>query len=490
MHRLAALLLASAAALSALETPLVIQSPLSAGLTIVINPTVGVMTVYKVQDGKLNQRGSANFLSDLSLYQRMIYTESDGQAITYLQTGSTNNDPTNGDMVLRVLGSIKSSRAEKAAGVAPLAVRAIAAEKDFWGKEHPYDGVVRAALSVQYLMLVVPSTRTIMVYDTANEQLALVAWHNYGPELYVPQVLTSTPLPSDIMAKLPQDVQADRKKQLQDQLEALTAKAEQGIDTKPSEVWIAAGKQERFVVFDSANAHVMSYEFTSKDLKLLSVRNTEVDMLIPTQYESSPNIQDAYARFKQDKSRQAYLTVNGITDYLAFQVYVESKQSGAGGGGGGGKVSPLQANVDQTTGEISLDFTDRRKLVVYRFAGGESQLQLKSFRDYTVDVGIAMLEAEIRDLNAAKMLYDNTKKLKNPDLQLLTLGSALKLNPPLYKDVEKDSRLVKTLGTLQGYPALIEEATRKAKELDDQHDALLKAIEARRKELADKSKKQ
>src|ERR1043165_8533117 len=197
MHRLAALLLASAAALSALETPLVIQSPLAAGLTIVINPTVGVMTVYRIQDGKLNQRGSANFLSDLSLYQRMIYSEDEGQPITYLQAGSTTNSPAYGDMILKVLGSIKSSRAEAKAGVAPLAVRAQAAEKDFWGKDHPYDGVVRAALSVQYLMLVIPSTHPLMVYDTANEQLNLVAWHNYGPELYVPQVLTSTPLPSD-----------------------------------------------------------------------------------------------------------------------------------------------------------------------------------------------------------------------------------------------------------------------------------------------------
>ena len=484
MYRLTALVLISIAALGALETPLVIQSPLNNELTIVINPSVGTMTMYRIQDGKLNQRGSANFLSDISVYEKMIYTEMDGQAVSYLQTGSTNNNPTNGDMILKVLGGIRSSRAEKTAGVSPLSVRAIAAEREFWGKDQPYDGVVRAALSIQYLMLAVPSKRTVMVYDTASEQLNLVAWHNYGPELYVPQVLTSTPLPSEIMKSLPKDVQEDRQKQLQDQLEALTAKAEQAIDTKPSDVWMAAGKQERFVLFDSANHCVMSYEFTSKDLKLLSVRNTEVDMLIPTNWHSTPEIQAAYDNFKQDKGRQAYLTANGITDYIAFQVYVESKQGGTAAAGAG-KISPLQANVNQNSGEITLDFTDRRKLVVYRFAGGENQLQLMSFRDYTVDTGIAMLEAEIRSRSAATDLYNNVKKLKNPKLQLLTLQSALKLNPYLYHDLEKDKKIVKDLGTMEGYPAMIEEATKKAAELDQQHDALIKAIDAKRKALAE-----
>jgi len=484
MYRLTALILISVAALGALETPLVIQSPLNNELTIVINPSVGTMTMYRIQDGKLNQRGSANFLSDLSVYEKMIYAEVDGLPISYLQTGSANNIPANGDMILKVLGGIRSSRAEKIAGVSPLSVRAIAAEKEFWGKDQPYDGVVRAALSTQYLMLAVPSKRTLMVYDTASENLKLAAWHNYGPELYVPQVLTSTPLPSEIMNSLPREIQEERKKQLQDQLEALTAKAEQAIDTKPSEVWMAAGKQERFVVFDSANHCVMSYEYTTKDLKLLSVRNTEVDMLIPTNWHSSPDIQAAYDAFKQDKARQAYLAANGITDYIAFQVYVESKQSGTAAAGAG-KISPLQANVNQNAGEITLDFTDRRKLVVYRFSGGESLLQLMSFRDYTVDTGIAMLESEIRNRSAATEFYNNVKKLKNPRLQLLTLQSALKLNPYLYHDLEKDKRLVKELGTMEGYPAMIEEATKKAAELDQQREALIKAIEAKRKALAE-----
>ena len=339
MHRFAILCLISLTALTALETPLVLLSPVGSEVTVVINPSVGTMTMYTIQDGKLNQRGSANFLSDLSVYEKRVYTESDGQAITYLQTGSLNNQPANGDMILKVLGGIRSSKAEKDAGIAPLSTRAIAAEKEFWGKEHAYDGVVRAALSQQYLMLAVPCKCTLMVYDTANQQLTLVAWHNYGPELYVPQVLTSTPLPSEIMSKLPQEIQDERKKQIQNQFDALIQKAEQGIETKPSEIWLAAGTQDRFVLFDSANARVMSYEFSAKHLKLLSVRNTEVDMLIPTQWNSEPDIQAAYVNFKQDKGRQAYLLAHGIEDFLAFQVYVDSRQTGAGVG----KMSPLQA---------------------------------------------------------------------------------------------------------------------------------------------------
>lgn len=485
MHRFILLSLLSLTALAALETPLVLLSPVGTEVTVVINPTVGTMTMYTVQDGKLNQRGSANFLSDLSLYEKRVYTEADGQAITYLQTGSLNNLPTNGDMILKVLGGIRSSKAEKEAGVAPLSTRAIAAEKEFWGKERPYDGVVRAALSQQYLMLAVPSKRTLMAYNTANQQLTLAAWHNYGPELYVPQVLTSTPLPSEIMSRLPQEIQDERKQQIQDQLDALIQKAEQGIETKPSEVWLAAGLEDRFVLFDSANARVMSYEVTAKHLKLLSVRNTEVDMLIPTQWNSEPDIQAAYANFKQDKGRQAYLLAHGIEDFLAFQVYVDSRQTSAGAG----KMSPLQANVNQTTGELILDFTDRRKLVVYRFAGGDTQLQLKSFRDYTVDAGIAMLEAEIRDIKAATMLYGDLKKLKNPQLRLLTLQSALTLNPYLYRDLEKDKLLVKDLGDMPGYPAIVETATQQASERDRQQEALKQAIEAKRKEVAEAKNK-
>lgn len=487
MPRFAALLLivVSAAALSALETPLVIQSSQGGDLAVVINPSVGTMTMYRIQDGKLNQRGSANFLSDLSVYEKMIYAEVDGQAISYLQTGSANNVPNNRGMIIDILGKIKSSRAEAAAGVSPLSVRAQTAEKEFWGKDHPYDGVVRAALSVQYLMLVVPAKRTLMVYDTANEELKLVAWRNYGTELYVPQVLTSTPLPSELMSRLPADMQEDRKKALIEQLDALTAKAEQGIEVKPSDVWIAAGRQERFVVFDAANLHVMSYEFTSKDLKLLSVRNTEVDMLMP-KFETSPDIQEVYARFKQDKARAAYLSALGVDDWVAFQVYVETKQSA--NSGGAGKISPLQASVNINSGEITLDFTDQRKLVVYRFAGGDTQLQLRSLRDYTVDVGVAMVEAEIRDLKAAAQLYDNAKKLKNPTLQLLSIQSALKLNPLMYKDLEKDSRLVKVLSEQQSYAGIIEEATKAAAQVEASRTALKAAIDAKRKALEEAKK--
>ena len=55
----------------------------------------------------------------------------------------------------------------------------------FFAENVDYDGEVRAALSDNYLFLVIPSTYTILVYRIANDRFELVNFRNYRPELYL-----------------------------------------------------------------------------------------------------------------------------------------------------------------------------------------------------------------------------------------------------------------------------------------------------------------
>lgn len=482
MSRLIVLLLALAASAQALDTPLVINNTAGTS-TVMVNPSIGSMTLYYIQDGQLNRIASTNFLADMTPLESIVVREMpDGTPVTYLQDGSANNLPTAEQFLVGVLGRLGQTAAEGAAGVKSLLERARAAEKEFWSKDHPYDGVVRAALAQNYMMLAVPSKRTLLVYDVSASSFRLVAWHNYGPELYLPHVYGSNPTPAQILQELPQEVQEARKKELEAQIAALAEQTEQAIDVKPSDLYLVAGAGERFALYDIANTHLMAYEYTGRALQLRGIRNVEVDLLIPTAYRSMPDIAEIYRQWMKDRQRQAFLATLGMEkDLIAFQTYVESKQKIAEGQ----KVSAFQANVIPSTGDLVMDFGDKRKAMVYRFAGGEPTMDLKSLRDYTLDAGIAMLDAEYNTTVAAKEVLAAAKRAHRPRIALLTVKSALAMDPLLYKVVEKDRTLVDKMKGEPDYQAVMEDAIKRATEIEAMREQRKKAAEERRKAAAE-----
>jgi hypothetical protein len=479
MSRLIVLLLVLAAAVPAYEAPLIINN-LSGNSTVIINPSLGSMTLYNIQDGQLTRAASTNFLADM-VPLGVITADVDGQGVTALQTGSANNQPT-AEAFMQVLGKLGTAKAEKEAGLKSLAERARAAEREFWGKEPAYDGVVRAALAQNYLMVAIPAKHALLVYDVTAANFEMVAWHNYGPELYLPHVFGSNPSPAEILQELPADVQEERKKELQAQIEAMTESANQAIALKPSELYIFAGPGERFAVFDLANTHLMAYEYNGRALVLRGIRNVEVDLLIPTAFRSTPDIAEIYKQWTKDRARQGFLASLGMDkDLISFQLYVESKQQTAQSPKAG---SPFQANVVPNTGDLVLDFIDKRKAIVYRFAGGEPTMDLKSLRDYTLDAGIALLDAEYKSTVMASQLLAGAKKANKPRTALLTLISALKLDPTQYRAIEKDKGLVKKVEGEPGYQEMMEDAIKRATDIEKAREERKKEAEERRKKKA------
>ena len=89
MSRLIIILLAMAAALPALDTPLVINNTTGTS-TVILNPAIGSMTLYNIQDGQLTRVASTNFLADLMLPASIITAkEIDGQPVTALPVSYT-----------------------------------------------------------------------------------------------------------------------------------------------------------------------------------------------------------------------------------------------------------------------------------------------------------------------------------------------------------------------------------------------------------------
>ena len=483
MSRLIVLLLTVVTVLPALDTPLVINN-FSGSSTVMVNPSLGSMTLYYIEDGQLNRVASTNFLADMMLPASIITRDLDGQAVSALQDGSPNNTPTTEQFLTGVLGKLGKTKAEADAGVKSLLDRARAAEKEFWAADHPYDGVVRAALAQNYLMLAIPVKRTLLVYDVSASAFKLVAWHNYGPQLYLPHVYGSLPTPADILKELPTEVQDERKKEIEAQIAALDGQGAQPIVTKPSDIYVVAGQGERFAVYDIANTRLMAYEYTGRGLALRGIRNVEVDLLIPTAYRSTPDIAEIYRQWTKDRARQAFLASLGMgKDLISFQVYVESKQKSAASD----KVSSLQANVIVATGDLVLDFADRRKAIVYRFAGGETTMNLKSLRDYTLDTGIALLDAEYNAATYATQLLAQAKKAVKPRTALLTIKSALTLDPTQYRVVEKDKSLVAKVQDEADYKPVMEDAIKRATDIETQREERRKEAEERKKKAkADK----
>jgi|GEM_PF-3229457 len=476
---------AFAVPLSALETPLTLASP-NGVLCATVNPSLGTMTMYRLNGvATLDRVGSANFLNDVAFLERYIVADRGEDVFSALRVGYGLNKPTPEEWLGSVLGALKNTRAAGDAGIMSLEKRARNSELDFWAKENPYDGVVRAALGDAYLMLVIPAKRAVMFYDVQNEGFKLVAVTNFGPLLYLPHVYNSTPTPSELIKQLPSDIQEERRKQMEDQMVAMLEEPGQTIQVKPSDIWVASAVGEKFLVFDIANLQLMSYEYAGKNLVVNAVRNIEVDLMIPSAYKSQPDLQGMYQQFRNGKDNKAFLEGEAINDLIELEAYVQSQQSSNTSGGGASKASSVQPTVIAKTGDLIVDFTDQRKVISYRFGGGNTVIELRSMRDYTLDAGIALIEAEIANRRYGAQFLEQAKKQRNPALAMRLVQSALKMYPPLYQVVEKDSRLVKNISAQPEYAAAIEDAIAKTKAAADAREARIAAAKERREKNAE-----
>ncbi len=467
-----AILLAAAGALTtlpALETSMVLRQAGSngqAGIYVVVEPGLGTMTLYTVEGTSLVKHGSANFLQDVEFYSKFVIGMRGGTAFTALRTGSANCKPSV-DELLAMLPS-KPTEEEVKNGLKSYQERARQAEDAFWAADHPYDGVIRGALGATSLMIVVPCMRAILVYDIQKQDVGpqLAAWRNYAAELYVPQVLASSPTPTELLAQLPADVKAEQKKNIEEAMKALIAGGG-ALTLKPSDPWIGVGTADRYVIIDPPNQHLMTYEYTGRGLRTASSRSMQIDMLIPTSMHSDPS--EAAELTEYAKSRKKQLTAAKIIpDIFYFKALVTQKQVASS------KTSDLQANI--TNDDLMLDFLKLHKLYTYKLQGAGNGLELAAMRDYTLDVGLQLQDSEFQAIVNAQNYFANAKKLfgeHSPTLAFSAFKLALLEYPCLYKDIEKE-------------PALKE--LKKDADFQPTWDAAMKGCEALMKDRADRNK--
>ena len=487
-------LLTCAAALPALETSLVLDGPVSTGQVVTISPSTGVMNLFTVNDsGTSRENQPANFLTMLELLdKRVVNPPQDGNYFSDLRTGSPNCKPTSigQDSLLQKLSNKVSDDDKKKNLKSPLD-RALAAENKFWAADHPFDGTIRAAFNGQYLMIVVPSRHTLMLYEVMGTNFQLKAWRNYGPELIINQSYNTTPTPQEIFQQLPEEV----KQKLKDKDKSAGGDNGGGggadggggggggadggaggpldvAETPKSDPWIAVGTNNDFVLLDIPNKVIATYEFTGANLVLDSVRNITYDLGIPTSFASQPDDQQALQTFlSQTKGAKEFMARNGITtDREGLEALVAA---GSAQGTGGGDKSGLQGSMD---GEyVVLDFTAEHKLLCYAING---PLRMVSARDYTVDVALSLLDKLIDEkAEAHQFIADAKKNFHSHDLALRLLRSALSHDATQVDDVEKDTRLKGELSKEPDWVQIMTDAHKRADEIKAKQEAMQKAAQ-------------
>ncbi len=429
--------------LDATETPLLIPGE-GTNYAAQISPSQGSITMFSVEDTRLIRKGSANFFADQELYSKWVIATINSAPWSLLRTGSDatyggfwNNKPTGRDLMEQIAKVYPYTKEDQAAELKKPLERMYELEDNFWKIVPAYDGVVRAALAREHLLIAIPSRHTLMFYRIEGESFKAVGWRNYGPELFVPNSLNSEPSLQRLLQTLPA---SPRKAEIEKTLSAC-GRLPAGGATPKSDVWVAAMANESFIVVDVPNQRVMAYQLPGKNIELRAVRNLQADLLLPDllgeSYSSTPAERDLVAQLAKDPRRVEQAQRHGITidrDSL-IALAAQSKQPGAGAGA-------LQATI--TNQRILLDFTEQRKLVELDFRG-QTQLLLVSVRSYALDAGVAALEALFTSIANARHVFTSAQQAAakhNTTAAMLNLKLALQLDPFLLKDCENAAAFI------------------------------------------------
>jgi hypothetical protein len=460
----------------ALETSLVMRSPGGGGgIYAVVQPATGAITLYGFEGNSTTKYGSANFIADLELLSSFPAAKQAGIYYSRLRLSDLASTPTPGDLLRSPAFPEKPSKREAEAGIKALRYRAIEAEDAFWAEEKPYDGIVRGAMGTQYLLICIPIKHAILMYDCQdrNKGPQLISWRNYGVDLMIPQVFNSDPAPEDILKALPPDIKEEQKKSLAEQLEVM-AQGGGSLKLQPSDPWIASGSGDRWVMVDPPNKRILTYEYRGKTWELKSARNLEIDQLIPSSMNSSPDEQRTFEEYANSRKKQL-AEMGIIIDMPYLKALVNQKQVASE------KTSDIQANI--VGDDLMLDFVKLRKIYAYRLNGARNGLEFVSMRDYTLDTGLSLQDVELRQDAYAQDAWASAKKIlakHDDDLGWRVVKFALKLNPLMYRVIEKDPA-VKSLKKQADWQPTLDEAIKAGEEKAKKIEERRKAAEEERK---------
>jgi hypothetical protein len=467
---------------AAMETPLVVFSENQAQTFVTVSPAQGTVTLYTAEDQQLVRKGAANFHADLERRAQWVIEERNGAPWSFLRTGSyartgqCGNQPTPVEVMTGIAKGYPYPKEEREAGEKPPLERMLALQDAFWKELPAYDGVVRAALSREYLMLAIPARQTLMFYRLEGTEFKLVGWRNYGPDLLIPQALRSDPLPQQMLQQMvmPPDKRTEVEK-------TLAGSGRLPAAMPKSDLWVAAMPNDSFIAVDVLNQRVMAYQITGKNIELRSARNLAIDLQLPDLLGESlgttPRERDLIGAAARDRNREAIAKQFGIVIDRDHVVTLagQSRLPTAG--------VKLQAAVSSE--RVVIDFAEQRKLVELDFRG-QTQLRLISVRSYVVDAGIAVLEEMFQNVIDGHQIYEYAKSQatrKITGAAMANLKLALQLNPFLVKDAQARAELIE-LKKHPDWQSTIDTALKAVEELRKKAEERERMIQDKKKERA------
>lgn len=490
-----AALAAGLALLPALDTPMVMQAGRFTG---VINPAQGSIQIFEMSGERLTLRATTNFLADLEFNRDA--PAADKLEWSRLRPGNPNTFPTYADFFDKLCPEIDKNRPRNAEGPT-FKERAWNTEEAFWNAPLPaYDGHLAAALTddggTGSLLLIFPQYYTMMFYFIEGFNITYAGHRNYRVDLMIPQVLDSFPSPKELLDQLPADVQADHKDALKLQMEALIeAQGAEGanmLPIAPSDPWVVSirkNNQNIYALVDPPNNRVLTYAYRSNgkggQIELKSVRNIQVDLLIPSSFKSDPPVVGLVKDVNKWLEGMRFPPVNE-----SFLRMYAARNSIDGDAGAARPTPDMQANEDGS-GRVVIDFPKQRKILVYDPFGRGEFLELKSMRDYSLEAAIGLLKKEVLFRGLALQMVEGIEtKARDKKVERATvlklLGTALTWSPHAYKAVEDNRNIIREMKDVEGFQALIDKAAAEAAKKEEEFEQLMKASiaeEARRKEL-------
>ena len=465
----------------ALETSLILRPPGGNGtLMAVVNPGIGSIQLYETQADKLIEKFGHNFLQDLQLIRDMPTNDNRNN---WIRPGSPNNAPGYASF----MNSFSERQGANKEKLAPRR-RFENAEREFFDDLPEYDGIVRAAMTADSLMIVIPNMYTILAYTVIGKEVQLAGWHNYRHLLYLPEGFNTKPMPNDLYRKLPKDTQLEFEEMMEKRLEELGDDANLKFTAAPSEAWIVSHGSNRYVLLDVANKCLIYYQVeagaakpvtlgltAAGRIKTLSVRNLEYELLIPTLYNSQPDDLALVKRFNQQLKRASMPEVNAdILMLLSEKREIQNEDN-----------SGLQANFDEN-GYLYLDFTKQNKLFVYKILSNNTQVEFIAARNYAIETGKTVYYTQLFNARRAASIVQGIDKRassrakddeKNRHMRLLQM--AVNLDPAIYKEIEKSRKITRALSEHENWTSMIEGAEQADEKNKTEWEQILEEAQAR-----------
>lgn len=467
------LALSTLVALPALETPMILPAG-GGGTAGIIDPGLGTITTMEFSEKQSIRKGYANWLFDLDQLELRVARNVDGDVWNFLRAGSPLLKPVPSE--LYALFPDKPTKKQTEAGQKSTQAQVREAEQVYWEKPEKYDGVVRGAYNGQELMLVIPSKRVVMFYrNTGKDTVELAAYGTYSPLLYIQTAWKSLPDPNQLVKGLP--LTEDEKKALEG---ALAGREDGGAPAAAkSDVWcttVGGG----FVIVDSANQKIWSYEVKGQGFDVTSVRSMAVDLMAPG-YQTIPLGQAAAETLARSYGKDlAGLGIDKLDEPYIVALVAANRV------GDTAKAGAIHANAVKDT--IVLNFTAQNKLLSYTYRSGAGLL-LSSVRDTGVDQGLAMIVRMMNEKGMARQSFAEAVKnagKHDPVACLRNLSYALKLDPTLHGEAEKNSSLKSELKA--DWDALMAEAAKAEEELLKKREAIRVSAEAERERIKNRKK--